>query len=158
MRSRFRALTINAIVAVAIILLAAGAQSSRASKDKPAIQRAISHLVEEANFAIREGKLHNEKSDYATRFPSEIPLRDLSEAIAAPVDPEPFIDAYVRWQLTSFKPSLPDLDDRQFMALIANAPALVANPKADSAVISRFELAEGESGPGRMSEPHEIVF
>ena len=143
---RFRALVINAFVALAIIFFAAGAQSSRNAKDKSAIQKAIAHLVEEANFAIREGKLHNEKSDYATRFTSEIPLRDLSEAVAGHVHAEPFIDAYVRWQLISLSPSLPDLDDRQFIALISNTPAMVVNPKADAAVISRFEHAESASG------------
>jgi hypothetical protein len=132
------------IIALSLVAMLSAAQSSnqRKSKQPPALESAVAHLIDEAKFAIREGKLHYQKADYATRFPAEIPLRDLTEAIAAPVDPESFIDGYVRWQLTSFKPSLPDLDDRQFLTLIGNAPALVANPKADPAFITTFEQAQ----------------
>lgn len=132
------------IIALSLVALLAAAQSSnrRSSKQSPALESAITHLIDEAKFAIRESKLHYQKADYATRFPAEIPLRDLTEAIAAPVDSEPFIDGYVRWQLTSFKPSLPDLDDRQFLTFIGEAPALVANPKADPAFMKTFEQAE----------------
>lgn len=127
---------------VVTALAAAQHSGKRPAKSKSALESAIAHLIDEAKFAIREGKLHYQQADYATRFPADIPLRDLTEAIAAPVDPEPFIDGYVRWQLTSFKPSLPDLDDRQFLTLIGEAPAMVANPKADPAFITTFEQAQ----------------
>src|SRR5687767_11795008 len=97
------------IAALSLIAAMAAAQSSnrRSARQPTLLQNAIAHLVDEAKFAIREGKLHHQKADYAQRFPADIPLRDLTEAIASAVDSEPFIDAYVRWQLTSFNPSLP---------------------------------------------------
>lgn len=138
---------ITCAAALGATALIGAAQLSRSTKQPSELRSAITHLVEEAQFAIRDGKLHHEKADYARRFPSDMPLRDLCEAIAAPVDADAFIDAYVRWQLTSFEPSVPDLTDNQFLTLIANAPAMIDDPRADADVVSRFEQAEKAARP-----------
>ena len=53
-----------------------------------------------------------------------------------------FVDAYVRWQLTSFNPILPDMGDREFLRLMADAPKLIDNPCAEEKIVASFEVAE----------------
>jgi hypothetical protein len=140
---------------VGILLLAPQstfAQATRSRREKPAIQRAIDLLTEEAQQAQKDQKLTRAEADFASRFKDEIPTDALLDALTQRVHRSAFIDAYVRWQLTSFNPPLPELDDRQFLKLMANAPALVSNPCADEEPVAAFEKAEALP---KMS-PHDL--
>ena len=79
--------------------------------------------------------------DFATRFQSPLHPQLLSEAMIAPADRDSFVDAYVRWQLTSFQPSLPEMDDREFIAFMAAAPAMIPSPRAEAATVRVFQRA-----------------
>lgn len=121
----------------------ASAQSARnPPKEKPAIQRAIDALLLEAEQSRKDQKLARNEADFAASFKDEIPDEDVLKAIVQQVHRNPFVDAYVRWQLTGFNPILPALDDRQFLKLMAAAPALLPNPCADDATVATFEKAE----------------
>jgi hypothetical protein len=114
-------------------------------KEKPAIQRAIDALTEEAQQAKKNQKMPRTETDFAAGFKDEIPTDALLEAITQPVNRDSFIDGYVRWQLTGFNPPLPALDERQMLKLMAAAPAILPNPCADVDVVATFEKAEEAS-------------
>jgi hypothetical protein len=123
----------------------AGAQTSRPArpaKRQSPIQEAIKFLVEEAQQAKRDLKLPSNTADFAPRFDREISDHELIGALTQSLHDDSFIDAYIRWQLTSFDPDPPELDDRQFLKLMANAPAMVQNPRADEQVVALFQKAE----------------
>jgi len=82
---------------------------------------------------------------FAKRFARDIPATDLLEAIARPTHADSFIDAYVRWQLTSFKPNLSGLDDQQLVKLLANAPAMIMNPRADAETVATCKKIDSSS-------------
>lgn len=134
------------MLAIVLSLTArSSAQSSRPNphKEKPAIQRAIDLLLAEAEQSRRDQKLARNQADFAESFKDELRDEDVLKALAQPVHRNPFVDAYVRWQLTSFNPILPPLDDRQFLKLMAAAPPLLPNPCAEDATVATYEKAEG---------------
>lgn len=108
----------------------------------PPIKQAINLLIEEARQAKRDQKLPSTAPDFAKRFTQKIENDDVLSALVQPAHKDSFIDAYIRWQLTSYSPVLPVLDDRQFLKLMANAPAMVANPRADDEIVKTFREAE----------------
>ncbi|MHC4429292.1 MAG: hypothetical protein ACYS0D_11935, partial [Planctomycetota bacterium] len=79
--------------------------------------------------------------DFAKRdeAPTEIAPEDLVEALTQRADKDPFTDAYIRWQLSSFDLDLNLLDAATFGRLVRQAPVLMANPRADSQVIALFD-------------------
>jgi hypothetical protein len=111
-------------------------------REKPAIQRAIDLLIAEGEQSRKGEKLVRVEADFAATFKEEIPEDALLKALTQPVHAQAFIDAYVRWQLTSFNPVLPVLDDRQFARLMAATPELLANPCAREETIAAFEKGE----------------
>lgn len=131
-----------AIVASLLFMASASAQTERPGKEKPAIQRAIDALTLEAQQAKKDQKLPRSEADFAAGFKDEIPTEALLAAITQSVNRDAFIDGYVRWQLTSFNPPLPPLDERQMLKLMASAPTTLPNPCADGEVVATFEKAE----------------
>lgn len=122
---------------------AAAAQSTRSGgREKPAIQRAIDLLIAEAQQSMKDQRLAHDQADFATRFKEEIPKDLLLEALTQRVHRTPFVDAYARWQLTSFNPVLPDIGDREFLKIMADAPRLIDNPCAEEKIVADFEFAE----------------
>lgn len=97
--------------------------------------------------AKKDQKLPASSPDFAKRFTDKIDDNDLLIALTKPAHQDAFTDAYIRWQLTSFKPTprLPQLDDRQFLKLMASAPGLLANPRANDDAVAMFEKAENAS-------------
>jgi hypothetical protein len=140
----------TACVVLALSLLAASATRPAnpplRKTGKTPIARAMEMLKQEAARVKSEGKLPVAGSDYASRCPEEIAESDIVEALMRRTSGDPFTDAYIRWQLTSFNPKLPDLDDRLFFRLMGNAPALLANPAADEDTLRVLERAEDAAG------------
>ncbi len=131
--------------AVLLLIAAIGAQAQSAkSRGKTPIQRALEQLTQEAVQARRELRLPTLEPDFATRFTEKDAIESaiVLDAVTRPTHKDPFIDAYIRWQLTSFNPPLPELNDQQFLNLMANAPALLDNPRADPDTVAAFEKAE----------------
>ena len=133
---------IVALIVLGLTATAASAQASRPGREKPAIQRAIDLLIEEGEQARKDHRLAHDQADFASRFKDEIPADAVLKALTRRVHRTIFTDAYVRWQLTSFNPPLPALDDRQFLKLMADAPGLMGNPCADDKTVAAFEFAE----------------
>ncbi len=93
-------------------------------KDAIAIEKKRQDMPKEANFA-RE----------ATVIP---PLELIAQNISRTQDRKPFIDAYIRWQLTSFDPPLPEMSKSRQQALLSQLPALNPNPLANPVVLQRI--------------------
>lgn len=112
-----------------------------------ALEQAIEQLTEEARQAWTTGKLGRLEPDFRERYQGGAILEsDLLAALTSPQHREPFIDAYIRWQLTSFDPAWPDLDDRSFAQLMDRTPRLLDNPRADPTVLTVLRSAE-QNGP-----------
>ena len=106
------------------------------------IREARHLLIEEALEAQKNELLPTLSPDFAQRFAHQIPQADLTQAILVRTHPDPFVDAYVRWQLTSFDPSLPELSDQDFANFMDAIPALIPNPRAAPEVVSALERIE----------------
>jgi len=121
------------------------AQSTRPShsaRQSSPIQNALAQLIREAQQSRRDQQLLYTSADFAKRFMQEVPGEDVIAAILKPAHQDSFVDAYVRWQLTSFNPDLPKLDDSQFLKLMASAPPMIENPRADQDMVATFQQAE----------------
>lgn len=135
-------------VTLIVILVACGFAHSR--QDSPpqtesdVFQAIVRALIDEVRPAKTTNQLKRSVADYARDFKGEPPVALISQKIIAPLDKDPLIDAYVRWQLTSFKPSLESirLSERNYSRLLQDLPALVANPRADRKLIDAFGQAQ----------------
>ncbi len=111
-----------------------------------ALEEAIEILTEEAE-SIKAGRLTaGREPDFPTRFGRAIDEKELADAIGRRLHRDRFIDAYSRWQLTSFDPPLPAFDERAFVRFVRNAPALLENPRADPRVVALFRRVH-KAGP-----------
>jgi hypothetical protein len=105
-----------------------------------ALRLAITELTREAGEAHRAGDLAHRQADFAARFPhaGAINPEALWRKLASPAHHDPFIDSYVRWQLSSLAPASvppPHLSPREFERLLERFPPLMPNPRADEAMI-----------------------
>ncbi len=130
---------------------AAGPGSSAAPRAPVAaapnpLREAIRRLTAEAGDVKADRRTLGDEADFADRF--ELPLEGpaLAEAIARPAHRDPFVDAYVRWQLTSFDPAVADFDEGRFADLARRAPPLIENPRAERKAVSTFRRAAA-AGP-----------
>lgn len=108
----------------------ADAQDSQAPGDQRIVDRALIALADEALAAKSAIRFEHPQPDFRTRFGSDITPADLATIIVQRQHDDPFIDAYIRWQLTSFDPPLPEMDDATFLRMLDATPAMVENPKA----------------------------
>ena len=115
------------------------------AKKGAAIKAVLKQLEAEAREIMKSQRFSLESADFASRFDQVIEPSDLLDAVTRPQHRDPFIDAYIRWQLTSFDFELPDLDGRDFEKLMRQAPAIVANPRADEELVARFTETEKQS-------------
>ena len=145
----FRALTFTlaacGLAPVVLALLSATSPQSTRPSHEAHIKRAITQLIDEARAAAKEDAFIRFSPDFAKRFDGEIANDELIAAISRPAHKEPFIDGYVRWQLTSFDPSWPALDDATVLKLMAATPKLLENPRAEPAAVEAFKRADGQS-------------
>lgn len=138
-------LTIALLAVLANLGISASSSAQQTKPDEKkheAVRKAIRELTREAQQAMRQEQLPAEEADFASRFDAEVPEEDVLQALAEPVHREPFIDAYVRWQLTSFEPDLSKMSDRSFRRLLQSAPRLQSNPMADERLLRVVQEAE----------------
>lgn len=137
--------------------------SSRPSASQPSLREkspaaalayCIRTLTEEAKKSKSDGVLVRSSADFAKDFGDPLPSPLVRERLMRPIDRDRFIDAYVRWQLTSFAPDLDaaNMKDREFAALVTSLPACVDNPQADAALIDALQRA---SKVGVLSESQQ---
>jgi hypothetical protein len=111
-----------------------------------ALEEAVDLLVAEAASVEKNCNVLRDEPDFASRFDGAIDPDRLVETLTHRSHPDPFVDAYVRWQLTSFDPDLPELDDRAFLELMRHAPTMIENPRADPETVAVFRRV-GRAGP-----------
>ncbi len=131
-----------AMLACVMMLSSAATAQTRPSREKPALHRAVELLTQEAQQARKDQVLPRSEPNFAADFTDEIPRDELLAAITQSTNRDAFIDGYVRWQLTSFNPPLPALDERQMLKLMAGAPPMLANPCAEPSMVTAFERAK----------------
>ena len=145
--------TISSRAAIGLTCLAVLAGSGRPAPQEPsaaALAEAIKILIDEAKQAKHDQQLPRATADFAGGFGREIPPEMLARRMARRAHADGFVDAYVRWQLTSFDPALPEFNDQQFADFMDNLPALVQNPRADPQIIDTLEqLAASAVLPAR---------
>lgn len=119
-----------------------------------ALAHCIRTLTEEAKKSKADGVLVRNSADFAKEFGDLLPGPLVRERLLRPIDKDRFIDAYVRWQLTSFAPDLDaaNLKDRDFASLVSSLPACIENPQADAALIDSLQRA---SKLGALSESQQ---
>lgn len=132
------------VVALACIMATSSAAiaQARSSREKPALQRAVEMLTQEAHEAKKAQVLPRTEPNFAAEFRDEIPRDELLNALTQTASRDAFVDGYVRWQLTSFNPPLPALDERHMLRLMASAPPMLANPCAEPGIVATFERAK----------------
>ncbi len=136
--------TTSSRAAVGLTCLAVLAGSAGSAPQEPstaALAEAISILIHEAKQAKLDQQLPRTTADFARGFGREFPPALLARRMARRAHPDGFVDAYVRWQLTSFDPPLPDLDERSFERFLTQLPPLLHNPRADETLIESLGSA-----------------
>jgi hypothetical protein len=136
-------------------------ESSPTPQDRAAMADALRRLTQEARSlrSADDAAALPDAPDFAARFQKPLHPALLSESIAEPADDDPFIDAYVRWQLTSLDPALPEMDDREFIELMASAPAMIMSPRAEQATVRVFQRASNADviAPAELQQLRELA-
>lgn len=152
----------RAVLWLVIVLAGCAAAKPPSSKPMPvttqpatlspaaALSQAVSMLMREGRQAKAQQKFPRERADFAATYPGKPDPEALGARLVRTASDDPFIDGYVRWQLTSFNPVLPEMDDSQFERMLSVLPALVDNPRADSVLMA--EMSAGVRG-GTLSKP-----
>ena len=121
------------------------ASPQTASTPTDALKAVVRELADEAEAIVANKDVPKGKPDYAMRCTHSVTPEEIALAIAQRTSRDAFVDAYIRWQLTSFDVSLPEMDDRAFMKFLAATPRMAENPACDADVVEIFERAGGQS-------------
>ncbi len=131
-------------VPVAASLLVAAPAMAQPPPGSPAatLATAIKTLLNEARLAKTEEQLPRQDADFA-RPAGQPPLPPLivGRQLIRRADRDPFVDAYGRWQLTSFKPALPEMTDREFERFLSELPPMLENPRANVSLLGDVNAA-----------------
>lgn len=130
-----------------VVFVAAAFAPPKGPGDQERLAGIVELLVREA-LLVRDGALDMrvETSSFAERLRwSPEPVAVLA-AIVRPQHADPFVDAYVRWQLTGLAGDGSagiGLDDKLAGQLLDHLPRPVDNPRAESRFVARLERAAG---------------
>jgi tellurite resistance protein len=134
------------VAASALLFIVA---STMAQVDPPApksVRQLVLELIGQAQQIKKTPSNLPESPDLAERKPVPLDTTKLQRALSQRAHRDPFIDAYVRWQLTSLVPGLPEMDQAGFLTLLSQLPPMVENPRADPVMVTLLERAEAR-GP-----------
>jgi len=140
-------MAVRSLIATGIILAATNTATAqrrvdRTQQDSP-IAEMVQVLVLEASEMKGGLRYPTEEPDFASRTSLTADAEDIGLAIVSTHHKDVLIDAYVRWQLTSFeRATLPELDDRAFRLALKSLPRFLENPRAQGDVIGLFERAK----------------
>ncbi|MCA9290630.1 MAG: hypothetical protein KDA25_05850, partial [Phycisphaerales bacterium] len=89
----------------------------------------------------------------------DLAVASVTGRLVRPAAPDPFVDAYTRWQLTSLAPPRPALDGRAFEQFLRDLPRMVPNPWAAPETVRRFDAirAAGPIPPARMAAVEAMI-
>ncbi len=128
---------------MAVSCLSAGnATASRHDPPIRSLESIIAVLIEEANAAREAGQFAHDEPSFATRCDPPPRLEEIRDAIMHRQHEDGFVDAYIRWQLTSFDPPPPELDDAAFLDAMDATPPLLENPNAAPALLDLMGRVE----------------
>lgn len=116
-----------------------GAQQGAPSAE---LKAAVKELIAEAEAIIQNNDVPKGKPDYASRCTHAVTADEVGMALTQRTHRDSFVDAYVRWQLTSFDPALPEMDEGAFFKFTDLAPRMIENPRAEPAVVETFERVD----------------
>lgn len=138
---------IRCAICAAVLLITLPAHAQRGTSPTRAealIDAAIEALIDEAARVHEAPHDLTDAPDFATRWERAdgLDAEALGRRIVARIDKDPFVDAYVRWQLTSCEPALPAIDDRAFLHVMDAMPPLMPNPAADPQLVRLMEQAD----------------
>lgn len=119
------------------------------------VKKLLAQLETEARTILKDQKISNTEPDIASRFDEKLPPDLIGSILLHRLHSEPFIDAYSRWQLTSYEPALLELTDQQFLLFMDETPAMMENPWAAAEVVALFEKAEN-AGPLMESDANAL--
>lgn len=130
-------------VLVAAGLLVAGPAIAQPPPRSPAatLATAIKTLLDEARLAKIKEQLPRQDADFARRTGPPLPPLIVGRQLIRRADRDPFVDAYVRWQLTSFEPTLPEMTDREFERFLSELPPMLENPRANGSLLGDINAA-----------------
>lgn len=131
------------------VMMKPASEQDRPQSDLDRLNEVIRALSLEAKDAIDRGSFPRRRADYAREREGKgegenDPAIDpalIGRRIVEPLDRDPLVDAYIRWQLTSFDPVLPEMRERDFEALLKALPKFPANPRADRRLIDTLNRA-----------------
>ena len=119
-----------------------------------ALAVAVKTLADEARLIKNGGQLPRHNADFAQEFGQSLPPELVGSRLVRHVDRDPFVDAYVRWQLTSFDPTLPQMADRTFQRFLRDLPLMLESPRAREALIGEINAAIRS---GKLSQRQQLA-
>ena len=119
-----------------------------------ALATAVKTLTDEARLIKNHEHLPRRNADVAQEFARSLPPELVGSRLVRRVDRDPFVDAYVRWQLTSFDPALPQMADGAFYRFLRDLPRMLESPRARESLIGEMNAA---IRAGTLSEPTQIA-
>lgn len=134
--------------ALSAALLLMGIANTTSGQTQPrspnaVLSEAIKTLTDEAHQAKKTQQLPRQRANFAKTFKQTMPPELVGRKIIRQVNRDDFVDAYVRWQLTSFNPTLPKFNDREFASFVKSLPKLLDHPRADNALLTDINQAIG---------------
>lgn len=148
---RTRVLGILSAAIAICCLWPVGGQSAPQRNPAGLLQQAVRELTAEARIALQDGAITRRSPTFAAAFLRErdaaadsIPPQVAWNALRRKQNNDPFIDAYIRWQLTGFNPQPPDEDSlaqEQFERFLVDLPPYLFNPRSESQVVYRVNAA-----------------
>ncbi len=144
-------------VLVAAGLVAAAPAIAQPPPRSPAatLATAIKTLLKEARLAKTDEELPRQNADFARQAGQQpLPSMIVGRQLIRRADRDPFVDAYVRWQLTSFEPALPEMTDREFERFLSELPPMLENPRANGSLLGDVNAA---IRAGALSESTQAV-
>jgi hypothetical protein len=137
---------------VALMCFCAYAPAQRSESDRSpaaALQETLQLLTDEARESLQTQRLVRTASDFAATSGFNVSAELIVPRLLRSQHSDPFVDAYIRWQLTSFSAvNLPELNRRHFDKLLSDLPGLMENPRADRNLIDALAKA---AAAGRLS-------
>jgi len=132
-------------LAYALMTVALTAWGGHRTSETPprSLRAAVTALRAEGRAAKREGTLPRDEPALGDLLEDAPDPADLAAALAGRLDPDPVVDAYIRWQLTAAAHRV-TWDDAGFAALLRAAPGFAPNPRADADLLEFLRVCEDE--------------
>lgn len=133
--------------ALLLLILAAAPPGGTGGGGSRPLAGAIDLLVREA-VLVRDGVMspRADTSGFAERLLVKPEPGAVLAAIVRPQHADPFVDAYVRWQLTGLAGDAAAPDERAIQELFERLPRPVENPRSDESLLRKLERAAA-AGP-----------